>query len=93
MYAAGPRLDQRLLEGLSELDDPDEPIAETYRRLRGLAAEMDVPRPSYERVRRHLTRVRLARSPRDDARKLALELAFNTRAADDVITDLLGLLD
>jgi len=93
MYAAGPRVDRRLLEGLTKLDDPREPMAETYRRLRDLAGRMDVPRPSYERVRLQLRRARSGETPRAEARRLALELAFNTRAADDVIGDLLALLE
>jgi hypothetical protein len=78
---------------MSKLDDPRQPMAETYRRLRDLSAQMDVPRPSYERVRRQLKQGRMDEPTRAEARKLALELAFNTRAADDVIKDLLALLD
>ena len=91
MYAAAPRVEQRLLRAADDLDERTEPMAETYRRLRALAEEMGVPRPSYERVRRHLKAVRQLEADRETARDLALELAFNTRRADQVIADLLDL--
>ncbi len=93
MYAAGPRVDERFLEHVVELDDRSVPIAETYRRTRTLAAQMGIPRPSYERVRLHLRSTRLRRHERKRARALALELAYNTRRADLVVADLLALLE
>jgi hypothetical protein len=48
---SSPRIDSRLLRALPDLDDPKRPIAETRRRLGELAVELDLPRPSYERVR------------------------------------------
>ena len=93
VYAAGPRLDRRYLAKIGRIDDPKLPMAETYRRIRQLSAEMDVPRPSYERVRLHLQALRARRSRRAEARELALQLAFNTRRADQVLEDLLALID
>ena len=51
MYTSAPRLDRRLLEAIVRLDDPSVPIAEVYRRSRDRAAQLDIPRPSYECVR------------------------------------------
>jgi hypothetical protein len=93
MYAAGPRLDRRFLEDIVRLDDPTVSIAETYRRLRALAEQIGVPRPSYERVRIELRAARERAQERGRARELALELAFNTRPADAVIADLLNLVE
>jgi len=93
VYAAGPRLDRRYLRKIGRLDDPTVPIAETYRLVRQLATEMDVPRPSYERVRIHLRAVRSRKARRAEARELALQLACNSRPADAVIADLLSLIE
>jgi len=93
VYAAGPRLDRRYLRKIGRLDDPTVPIAETYRLVRQLASEMDVPRPSYERVRIHLHTLRSREARRAEARELALQLACNSRPADAVIADLLTLIE
>lgn len=93
VYAAGPRVDRRYLREIGRLDDPTVPVAETYRLARELAAAMDVPRPSYERVRIHLRSVRSTKARRAQARELALQLAYNTRAADAVVADLLALIE
>jgi hypothetical protein len=92
VYTAAPRLERRLADGLRKLDDPREPMAETYRRIRNLAAQLGVPRPSYERARLELRRARLEEGVRAEARALALELAIGSRPADHVVNDLLDLL-
>jgi hypothetical protein len=93
VYAAAPRVEERFLEYVVELDDRSLPMAETYRRVRMIAAQMGIPRPSYERVRLHLRATRLRGDERKRARDLALELAFNSRRADLVVADLLALLE
>ena len=93
VYAAGPRVERVFLDRVTKLDDPSEPIAETYRRIRPLANEQGIPRPSYERIRVHLRAKRRREEERERARALVLELAYNTRKADDVVVDLLRLLD
>lgn len=93
MYAAGPRLDDRFVTAIVSLDDRSVPMAETYRRLRALAEQMGIPRPSYERVRRELRAARRRHEERGRTRELAFELAFNTRRADTVLADLLRLYD
>jgi hypothetical protein len=93
MYAAGPRLDRRYLAKIGRIDDPTVPMAETYRRIRALSAELGVPRPSYERVRIHLRTTRRRRARRAEARELVFQLAYNTRRADQVLADLLQLIE
>jgi hypothetical protein len=93
VYAAAPRVERRFLEALIRLDDRSLPIAETYRRSRDLADRMGVPRPSYEHVRLHLQAARRRELARKRARDLLFELAYNTRAADQVGADLLELLE
>ena len=51
MYAIAPRLDRRLLELAVRLESPEISIAEVHRRMREPAAQLDIPRPSYECVR------------------------------------------
>ena len=91
MYAAGPRLERRFLDGVVQLDDSTVPIAETYRRARDLAMQMGIPRPSYERLRVHLRAARRRQDERQRTRELLFQL--NTRPADAVVQDLLALLD
>jgi hypothetical protein len=49
VYAAAPRLDPRLLDAIAQIDDSSLPIADTYRRCRSVAADLGIPRPSYDR--------------------------------------------
>ena len=93
MDSAAPRVEQAYFDRLGQLDDPSEPIAETYRRARDLAHELGIPRPSYERVRQHLREARARKADRVLARELVLQLAYNTRPADAVVVDLLRLLE
>ena len=97
MYAAGPRIERRFLDGVLRLDDPAVPVAETYRRIRTLADEMGVPRPSYERIRMHVHAARAHRAERarvrSEAGELMMQLAFNSRRANYVIADLLAPIE
>ena len=93
VYAPCPRVEKEFLNRALELDDPSQPMAETNRRLRQLAAEMGIARPSYETVRRHLKEHRTRSDERARARTLVLELAYNTRPAERVVVDLLKLLE
>jgi uncharacterized protein (DUF2384 family) len=93
VYAAGPRVERRFLERVAKIDDRSLPMAETYRRIRALADEMGIPRPSYERVRRHLRETRLSHDERKRVRRLIFELAYNTRRAEYVMQDLLELVE
>ncbi len=82
MYAAAPRLDPRLLRAIGLLDDSSLPIAETYRRCREAAAELDIPRPSYERVRLHLHEVRRERERARAARETFVNVLLHQAPLD-----------
>jgi hypothetical protein len=93
VYAAAPRVERRFLKRVAKLDDRSVPMAETHRRARDLAQQMGIPRPSYERMRQHLHAVRRREEERRRTRELILHLAYNTRAADQVVPELLRLVD
>jgi hypothetical protein len=48
---AAPRIDERLVAALARLDDPEKPIAETWRRLGAVATSLGLAGPSYQQVR------------------------------------------
>jgi hypothetical protein len=76
VYSASPRLDQRLLDAIAGIDDSLQPMAETYRRTRSLAAAFGLPRPSYERVRQHIHLVRAERERARVKRETLLAVAL-----------------
>jgi hypothetical protein len=76
VYAAGPRLDPRLRKAVIRLDDTSVPFAEIYRRSREHAAELDIPRPSYECVRMLLHDARRERARRRANRNTVLRVAL-----------------
>jgi hypothetical protein len=82
VYAAAPRLDERLLAAIARIDDSSLPIAETYRRCRSVAAELGIPRPSYERVRLHVREVRRRRERAHVARETILAVALHQKPVD-----------
>jgi hypothetical protein len=84
MYAAAPRLDRRLLEAIVRLDDRSKPIAETYRGCRERAAELDIPRPSYECVRILIHDARRQRARRRETRATLIDVALYRRPVDDL---------
>lgn len=91
MLAFAPRLDPRLHAALARLDDPDRPIAETYRRLAADARTMRVFRPSYEHVRRLIHFLRRVRAPsrRSSTARVVFEVAYNVRPPTAVIDHML----
>jgi hypothetical protein len=76
MYTAAPRLDRRLLETIVRLDDTTVPIAEVYRRTREHAAQIDVPRPSYECCRQLLHDARRERARNRANRETLIRVAL-----------------
>jgi hypothetical protein len=87
--SSAPRIDQRLLAAVAELDRPGRPIAETNRRVGEIANRLGLPRPSYEQVR---AVVHAARNGRRvyGWRDLASDISFRTRsprAAVDALID------
>ena len=86
MYAAAPRLDPRLLRALVRLDDPRVPIAETWRRSREDAANLGLPRPSYECVRQLVHDARRQRTRRRAARDTLIGVAVYTKPVSALYT-------
>jgi hypothetical protein len=93
VYAAAPRVERRFLKRVAKLDDRSLPMAETHRRARDLAQQMGIPRPSYERVRLHLHAARRRDEEKKRTRDLIIQLAYNTRPANEVVPELLRLVD
>ena len=93
VYTQAPRVERRFLDRAAQLDDRSVPIAETYRRVRDLAEQMGIPRPSYERLRLHLRATRRREEDRTRTRDLVLQLAYNTRPANVVVPELLRFVD
>jgi hypothetical protein len=86
VYTAAPRLDPRLLRALVRLDDPEVPIAETWRRSREDAAKLDLPRPSYECVRQLVHDARRRRARRRAARDTLVSVALYTKPVSALYT-------
>ena len=61
MPASAPRYDPRILAAARELDDPEQPIAETCRRVGARAERLGLPRPSYVHLRRYIVEERARR--------------------------------
>jgi len=76
MCSSAPRLDDRLVKVVVRLDDLSVPIAETYRRSREDAAHLDIPRPSYECVRRLIHDARRERKRRRANRDTLIRVAL-----------------
>jgi hypothetical protein len=79
MYTAAPRLDDRLLDAIARVDDGEVPIAETYRRIREASADLELPRPSYERVRQHVHVVRRRKERARSRRETLIGVALYTK--------------
>jgi len=82
----------RLLERLVEFDDPNQPIAETYRRIAAEAERLGLLRPSYERVRilvHQARRWRRARGP--STTSVLVDVAFRVRPPEAVLDHLSGV--
>ena len=91
--AFAPRLHPSLHEALAALDDPDVPIAETYRRLAAFARRERLFRPSYEHVRRlihALRRLRKAKG-RGGTAHVLFQVAYNVRPPTALVDHLLDV--
>jgi len=88
MTASAPRLDPRLVERLEQLERSELSFAEIRRTLVVRAREFDVPPPSYEHVRRLVTRRRIEREVTAEVRALALGVAVGTRHPADLLVAL-----
>ena len=78
MAAFAPRYDRRIVEAIRRLDDADEPIAETCRRVGELAWQLGLPRPSYVHLRRL---VRAERKRRAEVRAIVDDFASDILSA------------
>lgn len=58
MVRIAPRYSPLVVDWVRELDDPNEPIAETCRRVGDRAEALALPRPSYSHLRRVVVRER-----------------------------------
>jgi hypothetical protein len=70
------------LAAIARIDDSSLPIADTYRRCRSVAADLGIPRPSYERVRVHVKEVRRQRERARVARETILDVLLHQRPID-----------
>jgi len=57
-----PRYSQRIFDLVRALDDADEPMAETCRRVGRAAEQIGLPRPSYSHLRRFIKEERAHRA-------------------------------
>ena len=71
MVPLAPRYDERIFEAVRALDDREQPIAETVRRVGAFAEKLAVPRPSYSHLRR-IVLVERERADADRRRKEAI---------------------
>jgi hypothetical protein len=82
VYASAPRLDRQLLDAIADVDDSSLPIAETHRRIRAVARDLGIPRPSYERVRLHVREVRHRRELARIRRETILAVGLYQKPVD-----------
>lgn len=86
MPHSAPRLDPRLLAALEHLlKDESVAIAELNRRLGAVADALELPRPSYERVRLIVRGRRSGRYAVPTAGQVLLEVAARSRPADELL--------
>jgi hypothetical protein len=86
-----PRIDSRLVAAAERLDDEVTPIAETNRRVGAVAAELALPRPSYEQVRTIVIRAR-ERGRHPTTGEVLLDIAFRARPPTAFLDHLVGTL-
>lgn len=90
MTTFAPRISPRLLEALVRLDDPAVPLAEVSRRVGREAERLNLPRPSYQRIRVlvHESR-RLRRGPGTAA--VLVDVALRARPTTAIVDHLSGV--
>jgi len=90
VLAFAPRIPPRLIQALDRLDDRRVPIAEVNRRLGAEAERLGLRRPSYQRVRELVHRLRWLRKRPTTARVL-LEVALRAGPPEAVLDHLSGV--
>jgi hypothetical protein len=83
--AAAPRLDHRLADLLERLARSDASYAEIRRGVVARARELGIPPPSYEHVRRRVTRYRVARELEPTILPVAAGVALGTRHGNELV--------
>ena len=97
MIPLAPRYDPLILELAAALDDPTESMAETCRRVGGVAEASGLIRPSYAHLRRFIVDKRredeAAKARREELLRIAAELYFDaTRGYRTDVYKLVGRL-
>lgn len=87
MPRAATRIPERLYRALVKLDDGTRSVADITRDLGELAVMIDVPRPSYERVRLLVHEARAVRRGPTTGEVL-LDIAFKARPPSDFLDHL-----
>jgi len=90
VLAFAPRISPRLLRALDRLDDPRLPIAELNRRLGAEAERLGLRRPSYQRVRELVHRLRSLRRGPSTSRVL-VEIALRARPPEAFLDQISGV--
>jgi hypothetical protein len=89
LVVIAPRIDSKLVAALVRLDDRQLPIAEINRRLGLVAADLGLPKPSYEQVRVILHAVR--RGKREPGiGSLLLDIAYRGKAPEQLLFAITG---
>ena len=78
MLLFAPRIPPKLTLAIARVDDETLPIAETWRRVGKLADRLGLPRPSYDRIRVLVHRVRRQRRQNEPA-DLVVAIAVRVR--------------
>ena len=92
MLSFAPRISYRLLQSLDRIDDHRLPIAEVNRRLGAEAWRLNLPRPSYQRVRElvhHLRRIRARKGP--STGEVLFDIALRARPPVALVDHLSGV--
>jgi len=90
VLAFAPRISPRLLQALDRLDDRRVPIAEVNRRLGAEAERLGLRRPSYQRVRELVHRLRWLRK-RPTTASVLWEVALRARPPEAVLDHFSGI--
>lgn len=77
MVESAPRYDPKIYDLIRALDDREQPIAETCRRIGAAASELRLPRPSYVHLRRL---VHLERDHQDAIREVIDDVVYRAVA-------------
>jgi hypothetical protein len=90
VLAFAPRISPRLLRILNRIDDPRLTFAELNRRLGAEAERLGLPRPSYQRVRELLHRLRALRR-RPSTTSVLVDIAFRARPPEAFLDHISGV--